>query len=122
MRSIHHELPAETSQDDLLALVESLNADAEVDGILVQLPLPEAIDQDAIVAAIDPAKDVDGLTATSAGLLARGRPRLVACTPSVMEMLAGRGSRPRALGRGSSAARSWSGARSRPCSRTPARP
>ena len=81
MRSIHHELPAETSQDDLLALVESLNADAEVDGILVQLPLPEAIDQDAIVAAIDPAKDVDGLTATSAGLLAQGRPRLVACTP-----------------------------------------
>ena len=92
MRSIHHELPADTSEEDLLALVESLNADAEVDGILVQLPLPDAIDQDAIVAAIDPAKDVDGLTATSAGLLAQGRPGLVACTPSgVMEMLAGEG-------------------------------
>ncbi|HEX6117181.1 MAG TPA: bifunctional methylenetetrahydrofolate dehydrogenase/methenyltetrahydrofolate cyclohydrolase FolD [Solirubrobacterales bacterium] len=90
MRSIHHELPADTSQDDLLALVRELNADAEVDGILVQLPLPDAIDQDAVVAAIDPGKDVDGLTATSAGLLAQGRPRLVACTPSgVMEMLAG---------------------------------
>jgi methylenetetrahydrofolate dehydrogenase (NADP+) / methenyltetrahydrofolate cyclohydrolase len=92
MRSIHHELPAETSQTELLALVGDLNADDDVDGILVQLPLPDAIDQDAVVATIDPAKDVDGLTATSAGLLAQGRPRLVACTPSgVMEMLAGEG-------------------------------
>jgi methylenetetrahydrofolate dehydrogenase (NADP+)/methenyltetrahydrofolate cyclohydrolase len=92
MRSIHHELPAETSQADLLELVGALNADAEVDGILVQLPLPDAIDQDAIVAAIDPSKDVDGLTATSAGLLAQGRPGLVPCTPAgVMEMLAGEG-------------------------------
>jgi methylenetetrahydrofolate dehydrogenase (NADP+)/methenyltetrahydrofolate cyclohydrolase len=92
MRSIHHELPAETSQEDLLELVGALNADAEVDGILVQLPLPDAIDQDAIVAAIDAAKDVDGLTATSAGLLAQGRPGLVPCTPAgVMEMLAGEG-------------------------------
>ena len=58
----------------------------------MQLPLPDAIDQDAVVAAIDPRKDVDGLTATSAGLLAQGRPGLVPCTPSgVMEMLAGEG-------------------------------
>ena len=92
MRSIHHELAADTPQADLLALVEALNADPEVDGVLVQLPLPDAIDQDAVVAAIDPAKDVDGLTATSAGLLAQGRPGLVPCTPAgVMEMLAGEG-------------------------------
>jgi methylenetetrahydrofolate dehydrogenase (NADP+) / methenyltetrahydrofolate cyclohydrolase len=92
MRSIHHELPADTTESDLVALVEQLNADAEVDGILVQLPLPDGIDQDAVVATIDPAKDVDGLTATSAGLLAQGRPRLAACTPSgVMEMLASEG-------------------------------
>jgi methylenetetrahydrofolate dehydrogenase (NADP+)/methenyltetrahydrofolate cyclohydrolase len=59
-----------------------------VDGILVQLPLPAGIDQDAVIAAIDPAKDVDGLTAGSAGLLAQGRPGLVPCTPQgVMELL-----------------------------------
>ena len=92
MRSIHHELDAATSQEDLLAMVEELNRDPEVDGILVQLPLPDAIDQDAVVATIDPAKDVDGLTATSAGLLAQGRPGLVPCTPAgVMELLAGEG-------------------------------
>ncbi len=92
MRSIHRELPDATSEDELLAVVSELNDDDAVDGILVQLPLPEAIDQDAVVAAIDPAKDVDGLTATNAGLLAQGRPGLVACTPSgVMEMLAHEG-------------------------------
>jgi len=92
MRSIHHELPAETSQEELLAVVGELNESPDVDGILVQLPLPDAIEQDAIIAAIDPAKDVDGLTATSAGLLAQGRPGLVPCTPAgVMEMLAGEG-------------------------------
>jgi methylenetetrahydrofolate dehydrogenase (NADP+)/methenyltetrahydrofolate cyclohydrolase len=92
MRSIHHELAAGTSQDELLALVGELGEDPEVDGILVQLPLPDAIDQDAVVAAIDPAKDVDGLTATSAGLLAQGRPGLVPGTPAgVMEMLAAEG-------------------------------
>ena len=92
MRSIHHELPAETSQEELLALVAKLNGDETVDGILVQLPLPDAIDQDAVVAAIDHAKDVDGLTATSAGLLAQGRPGLVPCTPAgIMEMLDGEG-------------------------------
>ena len=81
MRSIHEELGSDTPQDELLELLESLNADETVDGILVQLPLPEQIDQDAIIAAIEPAKDVDGLTATSAGLLAQGRPGLVPCTP-----------------------------------------
>ena len=92
MRSIHRELPDDTSEEALLVVVSELNSDEEVDGILVQLPLPEAIDQDAVVAVIDPAKDVDGLTATNAGLLAQGRPGLVACTPSgVMEMLAHEG-------------------------------
>jgi methylenetetrahydrofolate dehydrogenase (NADP+)/methenyltetrahydrofolate cyclohydrolase len=88
MRSLHHELPAQASQDELLELVGRLNSDDEVDGILVQLPLPDAIDPDAVVAAIDPGKDVDGLTPTNAGLLANGNPGLVPCTPSgVMELL-----------------------------------
>jgi methylenetetrahydrofolate dehydrogenase (NADP+)/methenyltetrahydrofolate cyclohydrolase len=86
--SVHHELPAETTQDDLLALVGELNRDEAVDGILVQMPPPDHIDPDAVIAAIDPAKDVDGLTATSAGLLASGRPGLVSCTPAgVIELL-----------------------------------
>jgi methylenetetrahydrofolate dehydrogenase (NADP+)/methenyltetrahydrofolate cyclohydrolase len=89
MRSVHHGLDAETPQTDLLELVAELNADDAVDGILVQLPLPEQLDQDAVIAAIDPAKDVDGLSATSAGLLAQGRPGLVPCTPrGVLELLA----------------------------------
>ncbi len=88
MRSIHHGLPAETTTADLLGLVEALNRDGLVDGILVQLPLPEGVDQDAVISAIDVAKDVDGLTAASAGLLAQGRPRLVPCTPQgVVELL-----------------------------------
>jgi methylenetetrahydrofolate dehydrogenase (NADP+)/methenyltetrahydrofolate cyclohydrolase len=88
MRSIHHGLGAASPQDEVVELVADLNRDDIVDGILVQLPLPEQIDQDAVIAAIDPAKDVDGLTATSAGLLAQGRPRLVPCTPrGVVELL-----------------------------------
>lgn len=88
MRSIHHGLGAETPTDELLDLVRELNDDDTVDGILVQLPLPEQIDQDAVIATIDPAKDVDGLTAASAGLLAQGRPGLVPCTPrGVLELL-----------------------------------
>jgi methylenetetrahydrofolate dehydrogenase (NADP+)/methenyltetrahydrofolate cyclohydrolase len=88
MRSFHHELGEGTPQDELLELVRSLNDDETVDGILVQLPLPAQIDQDAVIAAIDPAKDVDGLTATSAGLLAQGRPRLVPCTPrGIVELI-----------------------------------
>jgi methylenetetrahydrofolate dehydrogenase (NADP+) / methenyltetrahydrofolate cyclohydrolase len=88
MRSVHHGLEASTPQDELLALIDELNADQEVDGILVQVPLPGQIDQDAVIEAIDPAKDVDGLTAESAGLLAQGRPGLVPCTPQgVLELL-----------------------------------
>jgi methylenetetrahydrofolate dehydrogenase (NADP+)/methenyltetrahydrofolate cyclohydrolase len=88
MRSVHHGLAADVAPAELLALVEQLGADQEVDGILVQLPLPEGHDQDAVIARIDPAKDVDGLTAASAGLLAQGRPGLVPCTPlGVMELL-----------------------------------
>ncbi len=88
MRSIHEQLGGDTPEDELLELIDSLNADETVDGILVQLPLPEQIDQDAVIAAIDPAKDVDGLSATNAGLLAQGRPDLVPCTPQgVVELL-----------------------------------
>ena len=95
MRSIHHGLDASTPERELLELVGALNGDGDVDGILVQLPLPEHIDQDAVIAAIDPAKDVDGLTAGSAGLLAQGRPGLVSCTPQgVMELLAHAGVEP----------------------------
>ena len=95
MRSVHHGLDATTSQADLLALVAALNADDEVDGILVQLPLPEQIAQDSVISAIDPAKDIDGLTAGSAGRLAQGRPGLVSCTPQgVMELLAHAGVEP----------------------------
>jgi methylenetetrahydrofolate dehydrogenase (NADP+)/methenyltetrahydrofolate cyclohydrolase len=88
MRSIHEQLGAETPEDELLELIAALNDDETVDGILVQLPLPEQIDQDHVIAAIDPAKDVDGLSATNAGLLAQGRPGLVPCTPQgVVELL-----------------------------------
>jgi methylenetetrahydrofolate dehydrogenase (NADP+)/methenyltetrahydrofolate cyclohydrolase len=88
IRSSHHGLPAETTEGELLALVEKLNADPDVDGILVQLPLPEQIDPDRIIAAIDPGKDVDGLTPVNAGRLAQGMPGLVSCTPAgVMELL-----------------------------------
>ena len=88
IRSVHHGLPAATSEDELLELVAELGSDAEVDGILVQLPVPDHIDPDRVVAAIDPAKDVDGLTPVNAGLLAHGIPGLVPCTPSgVMELL-----------------------------------
>jgi methylenetetrahydrofolate dehydrogenase (NADP+) / methenyltetrahydrofolate cyclohydrolase len=88
IRSIHRALNADVSQGSLLGLVEELNHDDGVDGILVQMPLPASLDQDLVVAAIDPAKDVDGLTAESAGLLAQGRPEMVPCTPlGVMELL-----------------------------------
>jgi methylenetetrahydrofolate dehydrogenase (NADP+)/methenyltetrahydrofolate cyclohydrolase len=81
MRSIEHRLPAETSQADLLGLIARLNADPETDGILVQLPLPRHVDSQAVLAAIDPAKDVDGFHVVNAGLLATGGPALVPCTP-----------------------------------------
>lgn len=92
MRSIHHEPEASIHEEELLDLVRELNEDDEVDGILVQLPLPAQIDEDAIVAAIDPQKDVDGLTPISAGMLAHGSPGLVPCTPrGVMELLSHEG-------------------------------
>jgi methylenetetrahydrofolate dehydrogenase (NADP+) / methenyltetrahydrofolate cyclohydrolase len=92
MRSVHHGLDASTREDELLELVRELGDDDEVDGILVQLPLPAQIDPEAVVAAIDPAKDVDGLTPVNAGLLAHGIPGLVPCTPAgVMELLAHEG-------------------------------
>jgi methylenetetrahydrofolate dehydrogenase (NADP+) / methenyltetrahydrofolate cyclohydrolase len=88
IRSFDHQLPVPTTEDELLGLIERLNADPEVDGILVQLPLPEQIDPDAVLATLDPGKDVDGLTPTNAGLLASGAPGLVPCTPAgVMELL-----------------------------------
>ncbi len=92
MRSIHHRLDAKADPVELLELVRELNADDEVDGILVQLPLPDQHDQDAVIDLIDPAKDVDGLTAGSAGRLAQGRPGLVPCTPrGIMELIASAG-------------------------------
>jgi methylenetetrahydrofolate dehydrogenase (NADP+)/methenyltetrahydrofolate cyclohydrolase len=81
MASFEHRLPADTSQADLLALVQKLNRDPEVHGILVQLPLPKGLDAQAIIAAIDPAKDVDGLNPVNAGRLASGLPALTPCTP-----------------------------------------
>jgi methylenetetrahydrofolate dehydrogenase (NADP+)/methenyltetrahydrofolate cyclohydrolase len=88
IRSIHHGLPVATNEDELLELVDGLSRDDEVDGILVQLPVPDQIDPDCVVDAIDPAKDVDGLTPYNAGLLAHGMPSLVSCTPAgVMELL-----------------------------------
>lgn len=81
MASFEHRLPADTAQADLIALVDRLNADASVDGILVQLPLPAHLDEQAVVERIDPAKDVDGLTPISTGRLALGLPGLVPCTP-----------------------------------------
>jgi methylenetetrahydrofolate dehydrogenase (NADP+) / methenyltetrahydrofolate cyclohydrolase len=88
IRSLHHGLPTETTENELLELVGHLGLDDDVDGILVQLPVPGQIDPDAVVAAIDPGKDVDGLTPLNAGLLAHGTPGLVPCTPAgVMELL-----------------------------------
>ncbi|HWA62442.1 MAG TPA: bifunctional methylenetetrahydrofolate dehydrogenase/methenyltetrahydrofolate cyclohydrolase FolD [Caulobacteraceae bacterium] len=81
LHSVTHVLPASTPQDELIALVRSLNADPAIHGILVQMPLPRGFDERAVVAAIDPAKDVDGLTVINAGRLASGAPTLTPCTP-----------------------------------------
>ncbi len=81
MASFEHRLPAETGEDELLAVVARLNADPAVDGILVQLPLPAQIDEAAVIAAIDPDKDVDGFHVINAGRLATGAPGFVPCTP-----------------------------------------
>jgi len=84
----HHELSPETTQDELLGLVAELNADARVTGMLVQLPLPEVIDEGAVIGAIDPVKDVDGFHPSNAGFLLQGRPTLLPATPAgIMELL-----------------------------------
>ena len=88
IQSFHHELPADIAQEDLEVVIARLNADDAVDGILVQLPLPEGLDSERIVSSIDPAKDVDGLHPYNLGLLVLGRPGLRPCTPSaIMRML-----------------------------------
>ena len=81
MQSYEHKLPADIPQSALIALVERLNADPAVHGILVQLPLPKPLDADAVIACIDPDKDVDGLHVVNAGRLMAGLPGLVPCTP-----------------------------------------
>lgn len=81
MGSIEHRLDAETSQDTLNALIDHLNNDPNVHGILVQLPLPSQLDEDVVIASIHPAKDVDGFHPLNVGALASGRPSLVPCTP-----------------------------------------
>jgi methylenetetrahydrofolate dehydrogenase (NADP+) / methenyltetrahydrofolate cyclohydrolase len=81
MASFEHVLPADVAQDHLLALIEELNRDASVDGILVQLPLPKSLDTETIIKTIDPAKDVDGLHPNNAGRLAGGLAALSPCTP-----------------------------------------
>jgi len=81
MQSFEFKLPADTTQEDLLAQVAALNADPDVHGILVQMPLPGQLDENAVVNAIDPDKDVDGLHPVNAGRLSLGEEGLVACTP-----------------------------------------
>lgn len=86
--SEHHTLPVETTTEQLLALLDTLNERAEVDGILVQLPLPAHIDEEQIIASVDPQKDVDGFHPYNVGLLARRRSALVPCTPAgIIELL-----------------------------------
>lgn len=87
MKSVEHKLPAETGQEDLIALVQTLNEDASVHGILVQLPLPDHIDELTVIAAIDPAKDVDGLHVINSGRLFTGAKGMVPCTPLGCMML-----------------------------------
>jgi methylenetetrahydrofolate dehydrogenase (NADP+) / methenyltetrahydrofolate cyclohydrolase len=87
-KSTLHRLPATTTQSDLLTLVQSLNANLDVHGILVQLPLPKGLDTTLILDAVSPAKDVDGFHPENVGLMQQGRPRFLPCTPAgVMRML-----------------------------------
>jgi methylenetetrahydrofolate dehydrogenase (NADP+)/methenyltetrahydrofolate cyclohydrolase len=81
MHSVTHRLPESTSQDELMRLVADLNADPLIHGILVQLPLPKHLDEKAVLAILDPDKDVDGLTMVNVGRLASGLPGLYPCTP-----------------------------------------
>ena len=88
MRSFDQRLPKETSEAELLALIGRLNADPNVHGILVQLPLPAQIDPHKVMAAVDPAKDVDGFNPVNAGRLSAGLPALAPCTPVACILLA----------------------------------
>lgn len=81
MHGVEHLLPVDTAQVDLIALIDVLNADPAIDGILVQLPLPKHLDEWAVVSRIDPDKDVDGLHPVNVGRLANGKPGFVSCTP-----------------------------------------
>jgi methylenetetrahydrofolate dehydrogenase (NADP+)/methenyltetrahydrofolate cyclohydrolase len=89
IESFHHEPGGDVAPEELAELIRSLNADERVDGILLQLPLPDQLDQDEFISLIDPAKDVDGLTTANAGLLMHGRDEaMVPCTPAgVMRLL-----------------------------------
>ena len=88
IRSESYELPEETTQDELIALIERLNADDKIHGILVQLPVPKHIDEDTIIKAISPKKDVDGFHPQSVGALSIGQPGFVSCTPAgVIQLL-----------------------------------
>jgi len=88
IRSESYELPEETTQDELLSLIEKLNADEKIHGILVQLPVPKHIDEDTIIKAISPKKDVDGFHPQSVGALSIGQPGFVSCTPAgVIQLL-----------------------------------
>jgi methylenetetrahydrofolate dehydrogenase (NADP+)/methenyltetrahydrofolate cyclohydrolase len=89
IRTFDHRLPATTSEAELLALVVALNADPAVDGILIQLPLPPALDARRVLPAVDPRKDVDGIHPDNLGRLLMGEPRFVACTPlGIMKLIA----------------------------------
>lgn len=88
MQSVEHRLPESTTEDMVTGIVRDLGKDPNVDGILVQLPLPDHIDQNAVIAAIAPDKDVDGLTDVNSGRLALGQPGLFPCTPTGCVMLA----------------------------------
>ena len=87
-RTFDHRLPATTSEDELLGLVATLNADRRVDGILVQVPLPKGIDARRVLLAVDPTKDVDGFHPDNLGRLLMGEPRFIACTPfGIMKLI-----------------------------------
>ncbi len=88
MKSIYHQMDSTTTQGDLEYVLDMLNRDEAIDGILLQLPLPEGLNQDAAIAKISPQKDVDGLTELNAGYLFLGKPGLTACTPTGCVMLA----------------------------------
>ena len=96
IRSLEFRMPAETTQQQLLAKIAELNADENVDGILVQLPLPKQINADAVISAINPAKDVDGFHVANAGALVTGKQGFVPCTPfGVMRLIEKSGVDPR---------------------------